>query len=295
MKLAHILWNGSIGGAERFAHDLAIAQRSEGHDAQLWIAHANGWFGEDAARQNIPVHLCGMKSGRDLITWIKLTRMLKEQRFDIVHVHTGTMFFDAWAVFLKPAKYIRHFHGVLTPRNRLVRRLDRLWNRFLEPFIFCNFFNSKNTLDRVRTERRLFLHTAQIVPCGINRNEYREDPASRQELRDALSLPGDVFVVGGIGRMCPQKGFEDFVKMARIIHATLDDVFFLLAGDGPLRAGLEKTVRDAGLSDRFLFTGFRSDIPSVLSTLDCLVIPSQWEPSAIACLEALAPDCPAFA
>lgn len=295
MKIAHILWDGSIGGAERFAHDLAVAQRAEGHDAQLWIAHDNGWFGEDAARKNVPVRLFGMKSGRDLAMLIKITRTLKEQRFDVVHMHTGTMLFDTWAVLLKPAKYIRHFHGVLMPKSRLVRILDKAINNIFEPSVFCNIFNSKDTLVRVRTERRLSLHTAQVVPCGIDMNEYRTDAVSRQRMRAALGLPENAFVIGGVGRLCPQKGFEDFIGMARIINATSSEVFFLLVGDGPSRASLELVVRDVGLSDRFLFAGFRSDIPSVLSALDCLVIPSRCEAFGIVCLESLAAGCPVVA
>jgi len=292
MKIAHILWEGGFGGAERFAHDLAIKQRSSGHDVHLWITHKNGWFGEDAERQGVPVKNFRLRSGRDVCGLIRLTHKLRHQSYDIIHVHTGTPLFDFWAISLRPAQYVRHFHGILASRRFFVRLMDQAWNFLCERFIHLNLFNSTDTFEGVKSERNLRIHAGYVVPCGINVDDYRRDSATGQRIRKELGIPSDAFVVGGLGRLCPQKGFDDFIHAAMKIKETVRNVFFVLAGDGVSRAELEVMVKDAGLSEIFRFLGLRDDVPSLLSAFDCLMITSRWEPFGIVCLEGLAADCP---
>ena len=64
-------------------------------------------------------------------------------------------------------------------------------------------------------------------------------------------------------------------------------------GDGPLRAKVEAQVKERVLSDRFVFTGTRMDVPFLLrGAMDCLLYPSLFEGLPLALVEAQAAGLP---
>ncbi|PKN49481.1 MAG: hypothetical protein CVU63_02030 [Deltaproteobacteria bacterium HGW-Deltaproteobacteria-20] len=85
------------------------------------------------------------------------------------------------------------------------------------------------------------------------------------------------------------------LEAAREVVAKEPRARFVLAGEGPLRAELERTASDLGLGDRFRFLGYRSDMPRVISALDVYVLSSLWEGLPLALLEALAMGKPVVA
>jgi glycosyltransferase involved in cell wall biosynthesis len=85
-----------------------------------------------------------------------------------------------------------------------------------------------------------------------------------------------------------QKGFKFLIKAISDIMEVAPDARFLFVGEGPLRADLENLAQKLNLYDRVIFTGFRSDIPDLLSTMDVLVVPSLLEGFPMITLEAMA-------
>jgi glycosyltransferase involved in cell wall biosynthesis len=72
-------------------------------------------------------------------------------------------------------------------------------------------------------------------------------------------------------------------------------VHWVICGDGSLRAELESRVNDLGLSSHVTFTGFSSDVPSLLPGADVFVLPSLHEGLGIAAMEAMAAGLPVVA
>mgnify|MGYP001617345437 FL=1 len=63
---------------------------------------------------------------------------------------------------------------------------------------------------------------------------------------------------------------------------------FLLVGDGELKPDIERRVRALEVDRSVRFSGFRTDIPSILSFLDVLAVPSKEEGLCTTILDALA-------
>ena len=82
---------------------------------------------------------------------------------------------------------------------------------------------------------------------------------------------------------------------ARIVLSQRDDVSFLVVGSGSLIDELSSKVEHEGISQRFVFTGQRSDVPLVLSACDLFVLPSLFEGLCMAVLEAFAAGVPVVA
>jgi glycosyltransferase involved in cell wall biosynthesis len=120
------------------------------------------------------------------------------------------------------------------------------------------------------------------------------DPAGRRALLDLFPrAPG--LVVGAIGRLSPEKGFDLLVVAAGAVAAERPEAGFVLFGDGPLRGALEEQVARAGLGGRFVLAGHRTDIDRFLPHLDVMAMSSHTEGLPVALLEAMAAGVPVVA
>jgi glycosyltransferase involved in cell wall biosynthesis len=105
------------------------------------------------------------------------------------------------------------------------------------------------------------------------------DPTLRASLAG-----GDSPIVLSVARLDPQKGHDVLLRAV----AETPGVMLVLAGDGPERERLEALVSELGLRRRVLFLGRRSDVPELLAVSDVFVLPSLFEGSSLAVLEAMA-------
>ena len=112
-------------------------------------------------------------------------------------------------------------------------------------------------------------------------------PVANGEIADRPCAP----LVLALGRLHPNKGFDlllDALALAPGIH-------LWLAGDGPLRADLERRATRLGLADRVRFLGWRDDAPALMARADLLVCPSLHEPLGNVVIEAWAAGLPVVA
>jgi L-malate glycosyltransferase len=107
--------------------------------------------------------------------------------------------------------------------------------------------------------------------------------------------PG-VLLVGMIARMNhPVKNHAAFLRAAARLAKRIPSLEFLLVGDGPMRPDLERMVERLGLAQRTKFLGERSDITSILASMDISVLPSTSESLSNAILESMAAGVPVIA
>ena len=133
-----------------------------------------------------------------------------------------------------------------------------------------------------------------VLPLGIDLAPFEQE-VDGQALRTSLRIPKGAFVVGHVGRIVEAKNHKFFVQVAQALSAIEPDAFFLLVGDGPLKPAIEESVRKAGVSDRFLFTGVRSDIPALMiGAMDVMLFPSLYEGLALILIEAQAAGLPSL-
>ncbi len=94
---------------------------------------------------------------------------------------------------------------------------------------------------------------------------------------DMAEIPEDAFVVGTVGRLATQKAPDVFVKAASIIKKRIPEAFFVIVGDGLNRKETEKLVKEYGLWDCFLITGWVNDPFNYICNFDVAMLLSRWE------------------
>lgn len=91
-------------------------------------------------------------------------------------------------------------------------------------------------------------------------------------------------IVFTCARLDAQKGLEILLRAA----TALPEAVFAIAGDGPLGPSLERLAEELGVADRVRFLGFRRDVPQLMAAADVFALPSLFEGSPLAVLEAMA-------
>lgn len=112
----------------------------------------------------------------------------------------------------------------------------------------------------------------------------RFDRDSAPELRAELGASETRPIVLTLARLDEQKGHPVLFEAA----TRVPDALFVLAGEGPDRAKLEAEALRRGVADRVLFLGNRADVAELLAACDVFALPSLYEGSSLAVLEAMA-------
>jgi glycosyltransferase involved in cell wall biosynthesis len=104
--------------------------------------------------------------------------------------------------------------------------------------------------------------------------------------RSKLGLRNDTVVVGSIGRLASQKGYTVLIDSAREVLKSCKNVKFVLVGGGDQESELTQYVHENGISDNFIFTGWREDARELLNAFDIFVSTSIYEPFGNVFIEA---------
>ncbi len=134
-----------------------------------------------------------------------------------------------------------------------------------------------------------------LIYQGLELDSYAQVNIDRIKMKQVFQIGPDEKVIGMIGRLEPVKGPAYFIEAAKIVAEQFAQAKFILVGEGSLRRRLERRIEEAGLRGRFILTGWREDIPQVLSMLDLLILPSLNEAVGIVLIEAQALGIPVIA
>jgi glycosyltransferase involved in cell wall biosynthesis len=127
-------------------------------------------------------------------------------------------------------------------------------------------------------------HDIQICYDGVELGAA--DPETARQLRKTLLGTGSV-LIGSVGRLELQKGYDLFVEAANEVIAADPEVRFAIAGEGPLRSALEGRICELGLEHQFQLCGFRSDVATFLDAVDVFICSSRYEGGPMTVVEAL--------
>lgn len=145
---------------------------------------------------------------------------------------------------------------------------------------------SKDSADHFQCQLPDSLPGVQVVENCIDSDNLSVELLDVSSARKALGLSESALVLGAIGRMSPEKDYLTLVRaFARV---TIEQAVLVMIGDGKESESLRREVKQLGIEERVVFTGFLSNAKRYLRALDGFVMTSKTEGSPVALLEAMA-------
>jgi glycosyltransferase involved in cell wall biosynthesis len=237
---------------------------------------------------------------KDFIALRKLEKILREQKPQIVHTHSGKAGILGRLAARRAGVpiIIHHIHGPSFGnfQNAIANFVFTAAERHAAK-ITDHFFCSASAMKRIYLAAgigkpemftRIF-SGFQLKPFL----EVENDPT----LRKKLGIPPDAFVIGKIARLFKLKGHEDLFAAFQKLLMQCPDARLLLVGDGSLRPYLETLAREMNLSDKIIFAGLvpPAEVARYVGVMDCLAHLSSREALSRALPQALAAGKPVVA
>ncbi|MDX6253797.1 MAG: hypothetical protein QOJ11_131 [Frankiales bacterium] len=279
---------------------------------EVWIAGAAGgplW--QDAQRHGIrTVQMTSLRREiapvADLAALIALVRLIRRERFGIVHLHSAKAGVlgrlaaamcrvpvvvytlhgrDPW--WPAPGGEVNDLGDTMSGALRTFLFLERALCHLTDRFVAVSPTVARDAvLARVASPGRIDVAASAVDVDGIADH-------ARASAAAALGLPEGVPLIGSVGRLDAQKAPLDFIHMAAEVHRRHPDARFVMVGEGDLADAAAVLARV--LDVPVLFAGYRSDVAELVAAFDVFVISSLYEGVGRALTEALASGCPVVA
>jgi glycosyltransferase involved in cell wall biosynthesis len=187
-----------------------------------------------------------------------------------------------------PMRLVTTLHGWVkhTSRTTLYYRIDRFCLPRYERVVSVSpdLYDASRSAG-VREERCV------LIENGIDTDEYRRR-STAGEAKAKQNVPAGRLVVGAVGRLSEEKGFDLLIRSAdRLLREGFDFEVWIV-GTGDRRTALEKLIGELGLSDRVRLFGYRADTIDLYHAMDVFVLSSLREGLPNVVLEAMALEVP---
>jgi glycosyltransferase involved in cell wall biosynthesis len=263
---------------------IGLAALKDGYDVHLAMSFSAHF--QSLADQGFKVHeIPFSRSGSSILQEFKTLRLLytliRQVNPDIIH-----------AVTIKPSLYAGFLSKILRIKNIVLAVsglglvfVDKGWRATIRKWFIKNLyklaidktctkliFQNRSDLEVIRNivnirDENFFL----ITGSGVDLSEYRYTP----------QLEGEKFIITLASRLLKEKGIYDFIRAIEIIKASERSklIEFKLVGEPDLENPNSilpfelENWKKAGLVD---YLGFRSDISTIFSQSNVIVLPSYY-------------------
>lgn len=189
----------------------------------------------------------------------------------ICHAHNAPVFSSETA--LEKLKRI--------PRELLARQMRKLSTDYFT----CSQIAGEWLFGKKNSEKLIFMRNA------IDAQAFAYNATQALRVKADLGWT-DKFVIGHVGRFCPQKNHDFLIDIFKVFHRKYPDSILALVGSGELQGKMQEKVRDLGLEKDVYFLGNRADMPDIYQAFDVFLFPSFYEGLPVSLIEAQASGLP---
>lgn len=292
LSVLYVIWSLQMGGAERVVADLARHLDRRLFRPLVCCLNFKGRLAEALEADGVPVFALDKRPKLDLRVLVRLVRLMRRERVDVVHTHLWTSAFWgrlAGALARVPVVVITE-HNLDTWRRAPHLLADRLLGRVTDDWVFV----SREVEAFYRARLALPAGRGHVVHNGVDVAPFTRRPDAAA-VRARMGLPAAARVAGVVGRLEARKGHRFFLDAMRRVVDRAPGTIGLIVGEGREKEAL-LAQRDAlGLGDAVRLVGYWPDLAEAFAALDVFVLPSLMEGHPLAILEAMAAGKPVVA
>lgn len=231
----------------------------------------------------------------------ELTKLFKEEKPDIVHVHTpvASVLGRIAAKRAKVPIIVYTAHGFYFHENmpklkyKFFLNIEKYMARKYTDFIFTQSREDYQTaIENGFIDENRILTIGNGVDVWGKFNPENIDEREVNKLYDELKLKKENYIITFMGRLVAEKGIFDLIEAFK----TIDDrnIKLLIVGStsqGERDSQTKKILKEYEKNPNIIFTGHRRDIHNILYITDIFCLPSYREGMPRSIIEAMAMEC----
>lgn len=231
---------------------------------------------------------------------IKMYKILKRIKPDIVHVHTPVAAVLG-RIAAKLAKvdniiYTAHgfyFHeGMSAKKYKLFFNIEKYIGRFFTNHIFTQSIEDFNVAkdNKFLKNNKNYLHISNGIDTTKRFNFELKNAQQMDNFKKNLGIKDEEMVITYVGRLVKEKGILDlleaFVKLESNVNAKL--IIIGKISDSERDQSLSSTINSLNSNPRIIFTGSVTNVEDYLYISDVFVLPSYREGMPRSIIEGMA-------
>ncbi|WP_237562919.1 glycosyltransferase family 4 protein [Bacillus dakarensis] len=291
-----------VGGLARHVHGLSEELAKRDFEIHIITTQIEGLTPYEQC-ESIHIHRVKPYHEHDpnFITWVaglniaifeKATELARQKSFIFVHAHDWLV--GAAAQSIKAALHIPLIttihatehgrkNGIFTELQNFIHEKERSLTSDSDHIIVCSEYMKKEVSHLFGVENKQLT----VIPNGIDTMDIND---INRKILEKFPVDLSRRMIFSIGRMVYEKGFDTLIDAAAMLRETYPDVYFIIAGKGPLLEEYRLKVRKLSLNNHVYFVGFVTDDErnALYHQSRITVFPSRYEPFGIVALEGMA-------
>ena len=282
------------GGAERLLVEHARGATRDGFDLEVaYLLRVKTHLVAELEGCGVTTHALDVDREIDPRWIIRLRRLLRTGRYDIVHAHSPLPA-SAARVLVRAMPRSTRPRFVYTEHNRWQSHnaSTRAANRATFSLNDTTFAVSDDVRGSIDARYR---SSVEVLTHGIDLDAVRASSADRDAVRSELGVGDGTRLAVTVANLRATKNYPGLLAAARTIADRGLPVRFAAAGQGPLAAEVAAEHDRLGLGDTFRLLGYRTDATRLIAAADVFVLASDHEGLPVTVMEALALGVPVVA
>lgn len=256
-----------------------------------FVGLKNSPISRAAKKLPIPVHWIS-SSKADPMILPRLKKIIQQGGYQVIDTHNiQSKFWGSMAAIFTGITLVSTLHSWYafeheknSWRGRIYSKLEKHTNLKLDLYITVSNTIQAALIDaKIQSTKIELIHNAVFIdPITIPRYD--------KKLEDHYGISTKSTIFTAVGRLVPVKGYFAFINAFHKIANQHPDSYCLIVGEGELHNNLKQKIHELKLQNRIFLLGYcdHSTVLSILKSSDVFVMPSRYEGTPIALLEAAA-------
>ena len=219
---------------------------------------------------------------RQIFRYIDFIKNIREYQPDVIHMHLRIGIYPIIIPYKKLG--IKYFYTVHNVLDRYFTKKIGLNTKYLD-YKVAKYLSGKDRIsfialhDGLNEEIRSYFNTDTVytVNNGIRMERFVPELYNRNEIRGALGIGPQDYLVGNVGSFSEQKNHDMILDVFCEVIKRRPDSRLLLVGRGGERPKVEARINELNIEDKVIILENRDDIPALMTAMDVFLFPSKWE------------------
>lgn len=284
IHIAHIVFSFDVGGLENgVVNILNRLPNNIYRHSIICLTDFDPIFFDRINQAKVEIYRLDKRPGKDFGYLIRLWRLLKQLRPDIVHTRNLTTLecqLAAWFGGIKHRIHGEHgWDSEAAKCDSKPARIRKLFSPLISHYIALSREGEKYLIDKTDVQAQRISRICN----GVDVDKFY--PGQRTPTQTKLTI-------GSVGRLAEVKNqqllIRAFARLLELRVASPSALALVIIGEGPSRSALQSLIDELKLNEYCTLAGNRHDIPQAMRELDIYVQPSKAEGISNTILEAMA-------